>query len=193
LLWTLQLFASAQGATQLTCVLLNRLFVIGEKAVARIGMTLGFFIIATASASASELPARKAGLWEIAIAGSQSTNVRQCSDASSDQAMQVALGLAGDCSKRDVEKSGSTITVDSVCMVAGKTMTSHLVITGTLDSQYTMTVTSEAPGKNGPSMTLNAKWLGPCEADQKPGDVIMPNGTKINLLQKPNGIRRPGN
>jgi hypothetical protein len=30
-------------------------------------------------------------------------------------------------------------------------------------------------------MTLNAEWLGPCQADQKPGEVIMPDGTKVNL------------
>jgi hypothetical protein len=32
-------------------------------------------------------------------------------------------------------------------------------------------------------MTLYAEWLGPCGADQRPGDVIMPNGTKVNVLQ----------
>ena len=30
-------------------------------------------------------------------------------------------------------------------------------------------------------MTVAAKWLGPCEADQKPGDLILPNGMKMNL------------
>jgi hypothetical protein len=31
-------------------------------------------------------------------------------------------------------------------------------------------------------MTMSAKWLGPCAADQRPGDMIMPNGMKINIL-----------
>jgi hypothetical protein len=30
-------------------------------------------------------------------------------------------------------------------------------------------------------MTMEAKWLGPCAADQKPGDIIMSNGVKINI------------
>jgi hypothetical protein len=31
-------------------------------------------------------------------------------------------------------------------------------------------------------MTMAAKWLGPCKSDQRPGDMIMANGTKINVL-----------
>jgi hypothetical protein len=29
-------------------------------------------------------------------------------------------------------------------------------------------------------MTINAKWLGPCKPGQKPGDIVMPGGMKIN-------------
>ena len=31
-------------------------------------------------------------------------------------------------------------------------------------------------------MTIEAKWLGACKADQKPGDIIMANGMKMNIL-----------
>jgi Protein of unknown function (DUF3617) len=144
-----------------------------------------FVVFFIASALAAELPARKAGLWEITIAGPHSMKVWQCSDAPSDQAMaQAGIGLPGDCAKRDVQESGNTITIDSVCRSAGKTTTSHIVITGSLDSKYSMTVTSHAPGMSvrGP-MALYAEWLGPCRADQKPGDVIMPDGTTVNLLK----------
>jgi hypothetical protein len=30
-------------------------------------------------------------------------------------------------------------------------------------------------------MTVEAKWLGACTADQKPGDMIMGNGMKMNI------------
>ena len=30
-------------------------------------------------------------------------------------------------------------------------------------------------------MTLEAKWLGACKADQKPGDIVMPGGMKMNV------------
>ena len=58
------------------------------------------------------------------------------------------------------------------------------VITGSLDSAYTMTVTSQGglmPG--GTKITVTARWLGPCAADQKPGDMIMGNGFKMNILE----------
>src|SRR5712671_1250684 len=63
--------------------------------------------------------------------------------------------------------------------------TSHAVITGSFDSAYTMTVTSESDALPGGKMTMTiaAKWLGPCTADQKPGDMIMGNGFKMNILE----------
>ncbi len=30
-------------------------------------------------------------------------------------------------------------------------------------------------------MTIEAKWLGACKSDQKPGDIIMPGGMKMNV------------
>jgi len=31
------------------------------------------------------------------------------------------------------------------------------------------------------TIAIAGKWAGPCASDQKPGDVIMPDGRKINL------------
>ena len=28
---------------------------------------------------------------------------------------------------------------------------------------------------------VEAKWLGPCKADQKAGDIVMPGGLKLNV------------
>jgi Protein of unknown function (DUF3617) len=152
-------------------------------------------------ALAAELPSRKPGLWELKMnfenRNAPSQTMRQCIDAATDQMMQSSAGpnAQGACSKRDVQRSASTITIDSTCTVGGKTTTSHAVITGSFDSAYNMTVTSDsaaAPGGKS-TMTMDAKWLGPCAADQKPGDMIMANGTKINILdmQKRGGPPNP--
>jgi hypothetical protein len=159
--------------------------------------TAFFVVIFATSASAAELPARKAGLWEIASSASgRSMKMQQCIDASTDQALQSRGGAAGgnDCSKRDVQRSGSTMAVDSVCTVAGKAVTSHIVINGSFDSEYTMNITSQSAGVPGGQsvVTLKAKWLGPCAADQKPGDMIMPNGMKMNILNMPKGRGQSG-
>lgn len=159
----------------------------GGKSVGRTVMTFGVvLLVSVVSTSAAEFPVRKAGLWEITIEGKHSIKVRQCSDPASDQAIERAgIGLPGECTNGDVEKSGNTITLVSVCTAARKTTTMRMVITGSLDSDYTMTMSAQASGRSvGPSMTLSGKWLGPCTAGQKPGDVVMPNGTKINILPK---------
>ncbi|HEV3160512.1 MAG TPA: DUF3617 family protein [Xanthobacteraceae bacterium] len=166
-----------------------------EEVMARI-CTVFFFLVFATSASAAELPARKAGLGEITSSASgRSMKMQQCIDASTDQAMQGHGGAAAgnDCSKRDVQKSGSTMTVDSVCTVAGKAVTSHIVVNGSFDSEYTMNITSQGAARGGQSgVTLTARWLGPCAADQKPGDMIMPNGTRMNILNMPKARGQPG-
>jgi hypothetical protein len=96
-----------------------------------------------------------------------------------------------DCSKKDVHNSGNTITIDSVCKFDASTTTSHAVISGDFNSVYTVQVASKRQG--GPpvpgaapggetQMTIAAKWIGPFAAGQKPGDMIMANGMKMNVL-----------
>jgi hypothetical protein len=154
-------------------------------------------------ALSAELPSRKAGLWEVQTSFENgkipAQVVRQCVDTATDQMMQSrAANYQQECSKRDVQKSAVSTTIDSTCTVGGKTLTSHAVITGSFDSAYTMTVTSQSEGPPAVSRTLTmaAKWIGPCAADQKPGDMIMANGMKINILdaQKrgpPPGVPQP--
>ena len=154
-----------------------------------IGATLILVLIVAIQAPAAELPSRKPGLWQVrtSIGSSNAPNrvVQQCIDAATDQMMQSSAGpfAPAACPERDVQRSENSTTIDFTCAVGGKPATAHSVITGSFDSAYTMTVTSQGPdipdGKM--IMTIDAKWLGPCAADQKPGDVIMSNGMKINI------------
>jgi hypothetical protein len=41
-------------------------------------------------------------------------------------------------------------------------------------------------------MTMSAQWLGPCAADQKPGDMIMANGMKMNIIEMQRRGGQPG-
>jgi hypothetical protein len=156
----------------------------------RFGAAAVLVLVGALPALAAELPTRKAGLWDVKM-GFENRNgagptIQQCIDASTDQMMMASAGplAQGACSKRDVQRSGNTITMDSTCTLSGKTATSHAVITGSFDSAYTMTVTSQSESLPGGKMvmTMDAKWLGPCAADQKPGDRIMPGGIKMNIL-----------
>lgn len=147
-------------------------------------------LICTAPIRADELPSRRPGLWEVKTSidnrNVPAVVIKQCIDATTDQIM---LSIAGPysqdvCPKRTVQRSADSITIDSACMFAGKPATAHAVVTGSFESSYTMTVTSESGVEPGITMTMRieAKWLGPCTADQKPGDMIFGNGIKVNIL-----------
>jgi hypothetical protein len=153
--------------------------------------TMAVLVLASVlPALGAELPSRKAGLWEVRTSfenrNGAGLTVRQCIDASTDQMMQSSAGPLAQaaCSRRDIQKSGDTVTINSTCTLAAKAATSHAVITGSFDNAYTMTVTSQSDALPGGmmAMTVVAKWLGPCAADQKPGDLIMGNGAKMNIL-----------
>jgi hypothetical protein len=156
------------------------------RVIAIVLITLGATL-----ALAVEMPPRKAGLWEVKTGDGNGPAFRQCIDAATDRLMQERAGtfvgpggISPQCSKHDVQKSGDTLTIDATCTTAGKTITSHAVVVGSFDSGYTMTATTQGDGIAGGThtVTVTAKWLGPCAADQKPGDMIMPNGMKVNLL-----------
>lgn len=169
-------------------------------------------LVSASPAFALDLPTRKAGLWELKMEF-QGRNLpaqlmQQCTDANSDKLMTLNFGGAAErnCQKRDVQNNGGTITVDSICQFGEMTTTSHAVVTGDFNSAYTVQISSTRKGgpptpglaANGEShMTIAAKWLGPCAAGQKPGDVMMGNGMKMNVfdIQKMNGAagRRGGN
>ena len=147
-------------------------------------------VLCTVQTRADELPSRKPGLWEVRqIIGTAKTPalvVKQCIDAATDHLLQSSTGpySADLCPSRSVQKSADEMTIDSSCTIAGKTAKTHAVIAGSFDSAYRMMVTSQGEGAPGSDITLSieAKWLGPCAADQKPGDLVMGNGVKLNIL-----------
>jgi hypothetical protein len=143
------------------------------------------------AAGAEELPLRKAGLWEMKITkvGSQlpEMTMQHCTDATTDKAMANSVSpLAKQiCSKQEVVKTATGYVSDSVCTVSGVSMTSHAEITGDFNSAYS--ITTKAHMDKGPEQLrdtttrIDAKWLGDCKADQKPGDIMMPGGFKLNV------------
>lgn len=161
------------------------------------------FVVLVIAASASlaaalDLPIRKSGLWELKMefaagGGAPAQVMKQCVDPESDRLMNLNFGGSNEqyCSKNDVSRNGSTMTVDSICKFGEATTTSRAVVTGSFDSAYTVQVTSKRVGgpplpgvKPGTEtrMTISAKWLGPCEKGQRPGDVVMGNGMTMNVL-----------
>src|SRR5215510_14137177 len=156
---------------------------------------LGCLLLAPAPATAAdELPIRKAGLWEIKMVRTGSplpaTTMQHCTDATTDRAMNgFASPMAQEtCSKKEFRKTATGFAADSVCNVAGRSITSHSDVVGDFNSAYTITTVSRtntevsAAASRETTSRIEAKWLGPCRPDQKPGDVVMPDGRKMNLI-----------
>lgn len=162
----------------------------------RLSLTLTALALCMTPALAAEMPPRKPGLWEMrmSIDGMKMPPqlAQHCIDAETDKLMNDAgNGMQKEmCQKHDMSKSGDTLVVDSVCNIGGVNTTTRAEITGNFDSAYTVKVHSKRedspagkkmPGPPEMKMTIEAKWTGECKKGQKPGDMIMPGGVKINV------------
>jgi len=169
-----------------------------------LSLCLGTLLLASLpapDARAVDMPVRKAGLWELKMVRTGSPlpemTMQHCTDETTDKAMTDAASPMSKemCSKQDLQKTATGYVGDSVCKVGAMSITSHSETTGDFNSAYTVKSTSHSEG--GPSgaprettTTIEAKWLGACKPDQKPGDIVMPGGFKMNVkdMQKLKGL-----
>ncbi len=168
----------------------------------RMGLVGLAFALASTTAGAVDYPTRKAGLWELTMTptSGRTMTMSQCTDPSIDKDMiaNANPSMQQICTRSELQKTATGYASDSTCKMGGMTMTSHSEINGDFNSAYTVTVTSHntgmpagMPADN--NMTIAAKWVGPCKADQTPGDVVMPGGMKMNVkdLQKMRNMMAP--
>ena len=158
-----------------------------------LALGLGAGLLALSSAAlAEDLPIRKAGLWEMKVVKAGSSvpemTMQHCTDQRTDKEMNNSVSpLAKQiCSRQDVRKTATGFVSDSVCSVAGVSMTTHAEIVGDFNSRYTVTSTTHSDkgvtGKPLDATTrIEAKWMGDCKPGQKPGDIVMPGGLKFNV------------
>ena len=153
--------------------------------------------------AAEDLPSRKPGLWESSMKSSDSkmpgTVIKQCVDAETDK--NALMGVSnGMCDLKWQRLSADRIETETNCKMGPVAATGKGVITGDFNSSIRVETTTTtiasgeampagAPKLNIPSVTqtvvIEAKWLGPCEAGQKPGDLIMPDGKVMQMPKMP--------
>ena len=163
---------------------------------ARIAAAATACLLLAGAASAMDYPARKPGLWEMTIQADGSAKMpamstQQCIDAATDQAMrEMGNGMERqDCSKQDMRKESGRIVIDSVCKIGTSIATTHAVVTGDFGAAYRMesrsTYSPPMMGRSEGTAVIEARWVGPCKAGQKPGDMVLPGGMKMNMLEMP--------
>lgn len=140
-------------------------------------LSIGYGVAAAAS---SDTPQRKSGLWEMKMSGGHmpgGMTMQQCVDQKSDDISKMQQAKSN-CTKNVVRREGDKIVAESVCKMEGTTATTRTVFTGNFDSAFKADIRStyDPPmqGMRESSSMMEAKWLGPCLAGQKAGDMVMP-------------------
>ena len=149
-----------------------------------------------AVSAAAELPTRKPGLWEITMTmGNPKIPPRVekvCLDAATNQLLyKVGAGASQKmCSKVDIQNSGGKVVVDSQCNLGNTKSSTHSVTTMMGDTAYhtDVSVHYDPPlfGKSDSTLTHDAKWIGACPADMRPGDLTMDTGGGMTAPMKMN-------
>jgi len=151
-------------------------------------MSIALLALNASALAQDKLPARKPGLWEITVVSNgqpPSPGMKQCIDASTDAKLQEQSAQFGQqCEKQEIRQVGQTYVTDSICQLSGSRVISHGVTKGNFSSEYETEVEAryEPPmfGLKETKTKIKARWTGPCEVGQKPGDTVLPNGMKIN-------------
>jgi hypothetical protein len=151
-----------------------------------VALATAALVAASLAVNAADLPKRKSGLWEITSTtqGQTTPPMQMCIDEKVDDLSRDMAQGEVKCSKQDLKRDGDRFVIDSVCKFGETTSTSHIVVTGKMDSAYQMDIQSKySPPMMGMAemrSTMKARWLGACKAGQRPGDMVMPGGMTIN-------------
>jgi hypothetical protein len=145
-----------------------------------------------APVTAQDFPIMKAGQWETSTTTSRAptgplSKITMCTDeAIQRQMMDMSKGMQREmCSKSDIRREGGNYVGDSVCKMGESKMTTHSVMTIQGDTAYKVAITStyDPPfmGMKDSQTSVEGKYVGPCRNGLQPGDVVMPDGRKMNM------------
>lgn len=155
--------------------------------------------VASDKQDAARLPLRKAGLWEVTIsahspeglggARQPAVTVRQCTRADVDALVLLSI-LPGqeNCAAPKVAKlgdKGNGRVVTTACRVHDNQVRGRMELRGDLQSVYAGRYSVEfaqTPQQDVGPVSFQGRWLGSCAPGQKPGDMVLPNGITVNVV-----------
>lgn len=151
------------------------------------------------SGLAVDFPRRKSGLWEVRNAASENMGMpptHYCVGDQTDTAehhLDRVPGEKGSCSIGPFKRVGISWVAESVCKDPRTVVVSQSVAAGDFQTQYRIdTLVFYSPplanNKREDKELVMARYLGPCAASQKPGDLVVPG---MGVLNMSDGTLRP--
>ena len=140
--------------------------------------------------AAVDYPKLKAGQWEMRTDTGKSSAPRTTTlctdDAVQKELINMGVGMQKEmCSKSDIRREGLRVIVTAQCKVGESTIVTKAVMTFAGDTAYKTDVDSTySPpfmGMKEAKTSMEGKYVGPCRAGLVPGDMLLPNGQKINI------------
>jgi hypothetical protein len=144
-----------------------------------------------AQAQAPQLPARKPGLWEVTVRGAGNPGAReqkvwQCTDRQAEPIMLLAVVPGQEhCHEARVKKIAQGHEVRTTCYVHDNRVDATVQLSGDLRAAYRGTFEvqySKAVRFNPGRTEFEGRWLGACKAGQQAGDMVLPNGATVNVV-----------
>lgn len=139
-------------------------------------------LVATQS-PAQDLPKMKAGLWETVTtsagpkgAAAHTSKTSMCiNEAVQKEMMSIGQNMGAKCSKSNMRRDGNKYYGETECSMGQMTVKSTSVTTFSGDSSYRgetrATFSPPMGGMSESNSTTDGKFVGPCPANMKPGDV----------------------
>lgn len=142
--------------------------------------------------AAQDMPKMKAGLWETSTATasqhdakSRSRTTTMCvNEAVQKEMMTFSQRMGAKCSKNITRRDGNKFIGEAECQFGTSVMKSQTIATFSSDTSYRVeshsTFTPPIANMSESKATQEAKYIGPCPAGMKPGDMNM-GGRIINI------------
>lgn len=123
---------------------------------------------ATASAGGVSMPRQRVGLWRMAMTVAPgvppiSQEVCVTEQMAADAAAMTRPGATSgaDCDAPQIRREGDATVSTITCRMNGRATTTHMRVTGDMQSRYHMEMTSDGSGP-GATMQADATYVGPC-------------------------------
>jgi hypothetical protein len=153
----------------------------------KIALTIAaLLLVGSARADDPQLPYFKEGLWQATTShsfGGKSTQMilKICQNRDTqnkDRELSASLRKRSQCTYKISHPTPNTYVTEDQCPAGQPASKGTITFQG--DKAYRLEMHRGA-GSEQSVMIVDARYLGSCPADMKPGDVIMPDGTKSNV------------